>query len=88
MKISVDFMNFYFILDHSQEDLKCAMANLVGVVLGSPPQHQHLWFHLCDIDKLKGTFITGSMVSSFICRQILAKYLNSIIWLVVHFSAN
>ena len=54
---------FFVSIDQSDIDLRHALANLVGVVLGSPTSSNHLWYHLFAADKLENTYMTGFMVS-------------------------
>ena len=49
-------------VDESDEDLCHCLANMVGVVLGSQPKSNHLWYHLFSPDELKDTYMTGFMV--------------------------
>ena len=51
-----------YIPDQSDIDLRHALANLVGVVLGSPSRSNHLWYHLFAANELENTFMTGFMV--------------------------
>ena len=54
---------FFVSIDQSDIDLRNALANLVGVVLGSPTSSNHLWYHMFAADKLENTYMTGFMVS-------------------------
>ena len=62
--ITIILCTFTFI-DQSESDLRCCVANTVAVILGSPPQSNHLWYHLFDPEKLQDTYITGFMVSLY-----------------------
>ena len=53
---------FLLSLEQSEIDLRHSLANLVGVVLGCPPNSNHLWYHLFHPEKLPGTYMTGYMV--------------------------
>ena len=48
--------------DQSDIDLRHALANLVGVVLGCPSRSTHLWYHVFSPEELQGTYLTGFMV--------------------------
>ena len=57
-------MEVLFLSDQSDVDLRHSMANMLAVVMGSPPRSNHLWYHLFAADKLQRTYMTGFMVSS------------------------
>ena len=44
-------------------DMHNALAHLIAVVLGCPPQSSHLWYHMFAAEDLANTYITGFMVS-------------------------
>ena len=50
------------LLEQSDIDLRHSLANLVGAVLGCPPNSNHLWYHLFHPEELPGTYMTGFMV--------------------------
>lgn len=49
--------------DQCEHDLRHSLANLVAVILGSPPRSNHLWYHLFAPEMLENSYITGFMVS-------------------------
>jgi hypothetical protein len=50
-------------LDQSDLDLRYSLANMVAVIVGSPPRSNHLWYHLFAPQELKHTFMIGFLVS-------------------------
>ncbi len=50
-------------LDQSDLDLRHSLANLVAMIVGSPKQSNHLWYHLFAADMLENSYMTGFMVS-------------------------
>ena len=42
--------------------LRRALAYLVAAVLGSPPQSNHIWYHLFAAHELKDSYMTGLLV--------------------------
>ena len=55
-------------VDQSDIDLRHSLANLVAVIVGSPSESNHLWYHLFAPDKLENTYITGFMVMKAIIQ--------------------
>ena len=67
-------------------NLRRAMANLIAVVLATPHQSTHLWYHMFKPEELSGTYMTGfMMVSVLSCwyqpciRFILGHYQSRIL---------
>ena len=55
--------------DQSDVDLRCALANMVAVVLGCQPHSNHLWYHLFDQQSLWNTYLTGFMYNNKINKD-------------------
>ena len=49
-----------------------AIANMVAAAVASEPFSNHIWCHIFAADKLKGTRITGFMVSHT-CDILIVK---------------
>lgn len=52
-----------FFSDPLVSDMRNALAHLIAVVLGCPPQSSHLWYHMFAPEDLANSYITGFMVS-------------------------
>lgn len=61
---SHDVFGIYIFLDQSDLDLRYSLANLVAMIVGSPSQSNHLWYHLFAPQELKKTYLTGYLVST------------------------
>ena len=48
--------------DQSDIDLRHSLANLVAVIVGSPPKSNHLWYHLFAPHMLEKSYMPGFMV--------------------------
>ena len=47
------------------QDCICALANVVGIMIGVGPENSNLWYHLFDPEKLEETFVPGFLVCFF-----------------------
>ena len=56
-------------IDQCDIDLRCALANMVAVVLGCQPHSNHLWYHLFDQQSLWNTYLTGFMYNNKINKD-------------------
>ena len=50
-------------LERSDLDLRHSLANIVAVVVGSPSESNHMWYHLFAPGKLTKSYMTGFTVS-------------------------
>ena len=55
-------MSFFITTGAENIELRRALANLVAVVLGSPQESNHLWYHMFKPEALEMTYMTGFMV--------------------------
>ena len=63
-------MEFLFLTDQSDVDLRHALANMIAVVIASPKASNHLWYHMFAPGDLVDTYMTGFMVISALLHCI------------------
>lgn len=58
------------------ENMRRAMANLVAIVLATPHQATHLWYHMLKPDELCDTYMTAFMMVCYRnCPSVLQVHL-------------
>ena len=63
INILVTKQTLFLSIDQSDVQLRHAMANMVAIVVASPPRSNHLWYHMFAADGLPFSYMTGFLVS-------------------------